>query len=452
MLLLLGFLLFSTDVLARQPHQRRDPTRPHFPRHSSLAWFNTAAADVINVLDYGAVGDGVKDNTEAFQQALNKSEASPIGTPVYAPPGQYRFNGHLTFPRGTYLQGSYASVPSHGSFNGKAPDDGTVLLPYEGKGNANAAAFIQLGEDCTIKGVVIYYPEQLWNSSSAPLQYPYAISATGNNAAVLDVELLNPFNGISAVQAHRHYLARIQGQPINTGIFVDQTYDIGRIEDVHWNPYWSSAVQVTTWSALHGRAFEIARTDWEYVFNTFAFGYAIGYHFIQSSDGACNGNFLGIGMDLAFNASVQVDGSQPYGILITNGEFTAFTETSRCPTCTASPTQVVVGPNNTGPVRFVNSAFWGGTDHIGVIAGSGLAAFSDCEFVQWDGHGHGYPAFQVNSGSLSVIGSEFKQNAAQIVLEAAVKKAVVVGNIYNGAENITNKGTANLQKAANAAG
>jgi len=157
-------------------------------------------------------------------------------------------------------------------------------------------------------------------------------------------------------------------------------------------------------------------------------------------------------MDLAFNASVQVDGSQPYGILITNGEFTAFRAADRCPTCTASPTQVVFSPSNTGPVRFVNSAFWGPTDHIAVVAGSGLASFMDCEFVQWDGANRGYPAIQVNSGSLSVQGCEFKQNSAQITLEAGVKKAVIVGNIIAGNENITDKGVVNMQKGLNAAG
>lgn len=50
-----------------------------------------------------------------------------------------------------------------------------------------------------------------------------------------------------------------------------------------------------SWQLLHGRAFVFARTDWEYVLNTFAFGYAIGYHFIASKEGSCNGNFLGIG-------------------------------------------------------------------------------------------------------------------------------------------------------------
>ena len=49
----------------------------------------------------------------------------------------------------------------------------------------------------------------------------------------------------------------------------------------------------------HGRSFVFARTDWEYVFNTFSYGYALGYHFIQTKSGACNGNFLGIGADMA---------------------------------------------------------------------------------------------------------------------------------------------------------
>jgi hypothetical protein len=98
------------------------------------------------------------------------------------------------------------------------------------------------------------------------------------------------------VGAGRHYIARIQGQPINTGIYVDETYDIGRIEDVHWNPWYADDKTFMSWQLLHGRAFVFARTDWEYVLNTFAFGYAIGYHFIASSKGSCNGNFLGIGM------------------------------------------------------------------------------------------------------------------------------------------------------------
>eukprot|EP01051_Picozoa_sp_SAG22_P007964 SAG22_NODE_582_length_8879_cov_2.731663_2_plen_241_part_00 len=144
---------------------------------------------------------------------------------------------------------------------------------------------------------------------------------SADNAAIMDVEVLGCWNCIAAVQAHRHYVARVQGQPLNIGVFVDATYDIGRLEDIHFNPWFSSAKPLIYWQTTHGRAFVFGRSDWEYVFNTFAFAYAIGYHFIERGTGSMNGNFLGIGMDSAINASVQVDQSQPYGILITNGEF-----------------------------------------------------------------------------------------------------------------------------------
>jgi hypothetical protein len=44
-------------------------------------------------------------------------------------------------------------------------------------------------------------------------------------------------------------------------------------------------------------AFIFGRADWEYVLNTFCFAYRVGYRFVQTSTGGCNGNFLGIGAD-----------------------------------------------------------------------------------------------------------------------------------------------------------
>ena len=43
-----------------------------------------------------------------------------------------------------------------------------------------------------------------------------SICMTDNNPAVTDLECLNCWNAIQAVGAARHYIARIQGQPINT--------------------------------------------------------------------------------------------------------------------------------------------------------------------------------------------------------------------------------------------
>jgi len=71
-------------------------------------------------------------------------------------------------------------------------------------------------------------------------------------------------------------------------------------------------------------------------------------------------NFLGIGADLMTIASVMVDGAQAPGILITNGEFTAFNDPTWCSVCeNFTSTHVIVNSGVKGPVRFVNSAFWG---------------------------------------------------------------------------------------------
>ena len=45
-----------------------------------------------------------------------------------------------------------------------------------------------------------------------------------NNAAVTDLECLNCWNAIRAVGAGRHYIARVEGQPINTVRNTDLSY------------------------------------------------------------------------------------------------------------------------------------------------------------------------------------------------------------------------------------
>ena len=147
-----------------------------------------------------------------------------------------------------------------------------------------------------------------------PVAYPWSVHLVAANAAVTDVELLGAWQGVNATAAHRHYIARksgaerseckgtsvthktsslrspphhhpppptthhptqphpaetgVQGHPIKTGVFIDSTYDIGRIEDVHFNPWFSSSHPFIEYQLVHGRAFVLGRSDWEYVFNT----------------------------------------------------------------------------------------------------------------------------------------------------------------------------------------
>ncbi len=393
--------------------------------------------EVLSVREFGAKGDGQTDDTAAFQKALDAAGKAGGGI-VYAPRGNYLFAGHLNVPAAVTLKGLWESVPAHNGIRDaglpKPTDDGTTFLVTENPGKEDGPAFITLNHNCTLKGVVIYYPLQ--DPAQEPKAYPWAIALRGKNPAVLAVELLNPYNGIDAAHNERHLIRDVQGQPLRRGILVDDIYDIGRIENVHFNPWWSNKPRLFQWQQQHGEAFIFGRSDWQYVFNTFCFGYNIGYKFIQTRAGVCNGNFLGLGADDCFTALV-VENSAAFGLLISNGEFVSFHG--------PDPTMVRVEAANSGSVRFVNCAFWGPCNQIAKISGRGTVGFSDCTFVQWDHKNEGRHAIQADGGTILVRGCEFRENKPQIELGESVRRSVISDNIFTGQPRITNRSAAARQ-------
>ncbi len=397
--------------------------------------------DQFDVKQFGAVGDGQTDDTAAFQRALDAAGKAG-GAVVHAPRGNYFFAGHLNVPNAVTLAGIWQSVPAHNDIRDrgmpKPTDDGTTFLVTEGAGSEEGPAFVTLNTNCTLKGVVLYYPQQIVDD--VPKPYPYAIAMRGKNPAVLAVEMLNPYNGIDATRNERHLIRDVQGQPLRRGVLVDSIYDIGRIENVHFNPWWSQKPKLKQWQVENGEAFLFGRSDWQYVFNTFCFGYKVGYRFMKTKAGVCNGNFLGIGADDCYTALV-VEDCAPFGLLITNGEFVSFHG--------PDPTMIEVSPTNTGSVRFVNCAYWGPCNQIARIAGRGTVGFSDCTFVQWGGKERNRAALQVQSGTILVRGCEFRQDRPQIELGQGVARAIITDNIFTGSERINNQSQGKVQIGPN---
>ena len=144
-----------------------------------------------------------------------------------------------------------------------------------------------------------------------------------NNVGVTECCFLNPYEAIHLFRAARHLVRNVTGYPSKRGIYVDECYDIGHIENIHFWPFgvaYKPDDPYCKWVNTQGVAFELARTDWHYVSNTFCFGYGVGYKFSESKAGGSNGNFLGLGADSCRRA-VLVEQAQPPGLLITNGEF-----------------------------------------------------------------------------------------------------------------------------------
>ena len=410
-----------------------------------LLYLNLGHASVSGHFDvqrFGAVGNGKTDDTAAFQKALDAAGEANGGV-VYAPRGNYLFKGHLNVPKAVTLAGIWQSVPAHNGIRDrglpKPTDDGTTFLVTGGAGSEDGPSFITLNTNSTLKGVVLYYPEQTVDDEPKP--YPWAIAMRGKNPAVLAVEMLNPYNGIDATRNERHLIRDVHGQPLRRGILVDSIYDIGRIENVHFNPWWSMKPKLFQWQMHNGEAFIFGRSDWQYVHNTFCFGYKVGYKFIKSDSGMCNGNFLGIGADDCHTALV-VEQCAPYGLLITNGEFVSFHG--------PNPTMIAVEETNKGSVRFVNCAFWGPCNQIARIAGDGTVGFGDCTLVQWGGKEGKRPAIQVQGGTVLVRGCEFRQDRPHIELGPGVRRAVIAENVFTGTAQIVNRSEGDVQMGLNA--
>src|SRR6266403_6121976 len=133
--------------------------------------------DTWSVMDFGAKADGKADDTIAFQKAL-VAAGQAGGGQVYAPRGKYFFSGHLNVPNAVTLKGMWESVPSHVGIRDpglpKPTDEGTTFLVTENKSKEEGSAFLTLNNYSTLKGVVIYYPEQ--SPSEEPVPYPWAIA------------------------------------------------------------------------------------------------------------------------------------------------------------------------------------------------------------------------------------------------------------------------------------
>lgn len=400
--------------------------------------------DVYDVRSFGAKGDGVTDDTAAFQEALNAAGKDGMGGRVYAGRGDYLIAGNLSIPAYVSLEGLWQIPTSWSEYKG------TTLLATADAGNATGTPFITLHSNSTLKGLAIFYPDQV--PTESPIPYPWTISIGGkpdasggvDNCSIVDVLIVNPYMAVDfgSVPNGRHYIRNLYAQPILKGLYVNQCIDVGRVENVHFWPFWTcnnpELRPLEMFIAQHGEAFIFGRTDWEYVLNTFCWGYKVGYRFIRTEAGLTNGNFLGIGAD-ATNISVLVEDCYPYGLLITNGEFVSFLE--------PEPTSIVVKETNTGTIQFQNCSFWGPAKQIANIAGTGSVTFNNCNFSYWDSENH--PAIEASGGNLIVNACHFNVKGKHVLLEKGLGSAVISSNRFAGRKNIVNNSLGKVESGLN---
>ena len=239
----------------------------------------------VDVRTVGAKGDGKTDDTAAFQKALDAAGKAGGGV-VHAPRGNYFFAGRLSVPNNVTLEGIWTSVPAHNGVRDRGcPGRPTTAPPSSSPptpATRDGPAFLTLHTNSTLKGVVDLLPEAA-RATTCPSPIPGPSRCAARTRRCSTSSCSTPTRASTPPHNERHLIRNVQGQPLRMGVWVDSIYDIGRIENVHFNPWWSVQPKLFGWQMANGEAFVFGRSDWQYVLNTFCFGYHVGYQFMRDA-------------------------------------------------------------------------------------------------------------------------------------------------------------------------
>lgn len=235
-----------------------------------------------SVLDYGAKGDGVTDNTQIFQNLLNNLGNLNGGT-LYVPEGKYVIKGALNIPKGITIRGDWKK-PQKGQ-----PVEGTIIMAYSGKGDASAAPLFTLEPGAGVMDLSIWYPEQ---SPDNIQPYPASImfgktNYWGNDYCnAKNITFVNSYIGLMISRENGGgcpIMNHLYGTPLSVGVEIDNIADVGRIENINFSPaYWassglpnspSSGSSYENWMYNYGTGIVMRRNDWSYTCYTDIEGY-----------------------------------------------------------------------------------------------------------------------------------------------------------------------------------
>ncbi len=366
-------------------------------------------------------------------------------------PGATLSAAALTVPSGVTLDGSWTAP--HQALS----DKGTVLLAYAGRGEEDGPAFIEMQPNSAITGLTILYPEQ----KLADVQpYPWTIHGRGLHCSVANVSLANSYQGIAMGPEGNelHLVRNVYGCVLRRGIFIDNCTDIGRLENVHFNPhYWSRSgldgvskgakpspdIAVAIYTQQHLEAFVFGRSDWQSVRDCFVFGAKVGYRFVHTPNGECNGQLAGISAD-ACQYGVMVDAAQSAGLLISNGQF-ACTKLHKA----AQPRYgIVTSKSFHSTLQLSNCSFWGSFTSFARIQGDGMFSIAQARMENNEG-----PGIEVDGGRASIRDVYFvkSSSAPQIyagphLLHMGVSNCFAEGGIRIKGDNVAKVLTSNNEQ------
>lgn len=253
------------------------------PKIIKTDYYNSNGAVIeANVLDFGAVGDGITDDTAAFKAALEY--VGSIGGVLYAPAGVYVLKEQLVLENGVTLLGDFKKPSLEDAKAG-----GTVFAIYAQSCEDNQKnAFFYLRRGSSLNGITFWYPEQKFTNGK-PTVYPATIQTEVLPSALENLNFVNSYFAINqAVKGDytiQQLVRNIWGTPLYKGFWFDRAPDAARQIGIDYRPDWwlysglpgvPDEKTLRDWLYNNAVAFDLGRIDWHFVGEITVRGYNIG--------------------------------------------------------------------------------------------------------------------------------------------------------------------------------
>lgn len=355
---------------------------------ATVATLDTKLDGWVSVKDFGAVGDGVADDTAAIQAAVNFAITSAAGRTVYVPAGKYKLTSQININNGMSLVGeSPQSTKAAGGIGG-----GTWFhIAHTGKG-FNVANTVGYFTDVRFSHLGTYRTQPASTSGWAPTAHDFDFNIAGApDVNFFDVFLLNPTKGISVNSGGgRVNFDMVRGQPMEVGIDIQEAYDVCKFHNIHFWPFWSDTTPVHTYMLANLNGIKMGRCDNPMLTNIFTIFAHTGIRLYQNAYGATSKIHVA---NADFDAGIHgiyVDSTVTNGV---SGQFSNITFQGYDGS-TNSIGLRLAGTSSVLSFSSLKPSFCG-ANGIRVDGSNNIVTISDATILYYDRYSGGFPAVEV---------------------------------------------------------
>lgn len=345
--------------------------------NDTITTVQTIAANTAYPDSFGAVGNGVEDDSVAIQTAID-SLGSSGGRIILNSKKYYRVKSNITINPSCHLEGQQSDIGSNGYNYYTNYDIVSGSIKLDSTATINMKSGSSISKVLLLQSNLTYLSPNSFGGTAITISgTPASAGNLGNTANVGDdvsirnVMILGFNQAIFANNSQRLYVTDCKIDS-NNGILINAAYDVPQITRVHCWPF-STIAAVAQGTVPNpngnilsrgGTAFKFQNTvDWGKITDSFSYGYQRGF-WIDS----CNScELTGCGADNVPEAGYSSTGqSGDIGFLVTGGS--TDTLLTNCQSA-SNEKGFYIGTTVNVPTQLTNCVAWYNRDQAVLIEG-----------------------------------------------------------------------------------